>query len=76
VRAHVALANPPYPDDVPQAVFNPRGISYWGAVLEEKGFEVDVVDCQDSRPNQKELEDKFRRLFPGGHSTPSKDQQD
>jgi anaerobic magnesium-protoporphyrin IX monomethyl ester cyclase len=64
VKVHVVLANPPYPDDVPQAVFIPLGISYLVAVLEEKGYEVDVVDCQVSRPNQKQLEDKFRSLNP------------
>lgn len=64
MKAHVVLANPPYPEDVPQAVFIPLGISYLAAVLEEKGYEVDVVDCQVSRPNQKELEDKFRSLNP------------
>ncbi|MCJ7794130.1 B12-binding domain-containing radical SAM protein [Candidatus Bathyarchaeota archaeon] len=64
MKVHVVLANPPYPDDVPQAVFIPLGISYLVAVLEEKGYEVDVVDCQVSRPNQKQLEDKFRSLNP------------
>ena len=64
MKAHVALVNPPYPDEVPQAIFIPLGISYLAAVLEEKGYEVDVVDCQTSRPNQKELEDKFRSLNP------------
>ena len=64
MKAHVVLANPPYPEDVPQAVFIPLGISYLVAVLEEKGYEVDVVDCQISRPNQKELEDKFKSLKP------------
>src|SRR5208283_1065626 len=28
------------------------------------GYSVDVVDCQTSRPDQKELEDKFRSLNP------------
>jgi anaerobic magnesium-protoporphyrin IX monomethyl ester cyclase len=64
VKAHVVLANPPYPEDVPQAIFIPLGISYLVAVLEEKGYEVDVVDCQVSRPTQKQLEDKFRSLNP------------
>ncbi len=64
MKTHVVLANPPYPEDVPQAVFIPLGINYLVAVLEEKGYEVDVVDCQVSRPNQKELEDKFRSLKP------------
>jgi len=64
VKAHVVLANPPYPEDVPQAVFIPLGISYMTAVLEQNGYEVDVVDCQVSRTSQKELEDKFRSLNP------------
>ena len=64
VKAHVVLANPPYPDDVPQAVFIPLGISYLAAVLEEKGYKVDVVDCQVNRPSQQEMEDKFRSLNP------------
>ena len=64
VKAHVVLANPPYPSDVPQAVFIPLGISYLAAVLEQDGFEVDVVDLQISKPSQKELEEKFRNLNP------------
>ena len=64
MKAHVVLANPPYPEDVPQAVFIPLGISYLTAVLEQNGYEVDVVDCQVSRSSQKELEDKFKSLNP------------
>jgi anaerobic magnesium-protoporphyrin IX monomethyl ester cyclase len=64
VKARVALVNPPYPVEAPQAIFIPLGISYLAAVLEENGYIVDVVDCQTSRPNQKELEDKFRSLNP------------
>ena len=64
VKAHVVLVNPPYPEDVPQAIFIPLGISYLIAVLEEKGYEVDLVDRPAFRPNQKELEDKFRSLNP------------
>ena len=64
MKAHVVLANPPYPEDVPQAVFIPLGISYLAAVLEQNGYEVDVIDCQVSRPSQKELEDKFKSLNP------------
>jgi len=64
VKARVALVNPPYPVEAPQAIFIPLGISYLAAVLEENGYSVDVVDCQVSTPNQKELEDKFRSLNP------------
>jgi anaerobic magnesium-protoporphyrin IX monomethyl ester cyclase len=38
------------------------GISYLTAVLEEKGYHVDVVDCQTTHPTQQELEEKFRSL--------------
>ncbi len=64
MKARIALVNPPYPADAPQAIFIPLGISYLSAVLEEKGYEVNVVDCQFSRPSQKELEDKFKSLSP------------
>ncbi len=64
MKTRVALVNPPYPVEAPQAIFIPLGISYVAAVLEENGYQVDVVDCQTSRPNQKELEDKFRSLNP------------
>ncbi|MGA2681171.1 MAG: radical SAM protein [Candidatus Bathyarchaeia archaeon] len=64
MKAHVVLANPPYPEDVPQAVFIPLGISYLVAVLEQNGYEVDVVDCQVAKLSQKDLEDKFRSLKP------------
>ena len=64
MKAHVALVNPPYPVEAPQAIFLPLGISYLTAVLEEKGYKVDVVDCQTTHPTQKELEDKFRSLNP------------
>jgi anaerobic magnesium-protoporphyrin IX monomethyl ester cyclase len=64
VKAHVVLVNPPYPEDVPQAVFIPLGITYLTAVLEQNGYEVDVVDCQVSRPSQRELEDKFKSINP------------
>ena len=64
MKAHVVLVNPPYPEDVPQAVFIPLGITYLTAVLEQNGYEVDVVDCQVSRPSQRELEDKFKSINP------------
>ena len=60
----VALVNPPYPVEAPQAIFLPLGIGYLTAVLEENGYTVDVVDCQTTHPTQKELEDKFRSLNP------------
>lgn len=64
MKAHVALVNPPYPVEAPQAIFLPLGIGYLTAVLEEKGYKVDVVDCQTTHPTQQELEEKFRSLNP------------
>jgi anaerobic magnesium-protoporphyrin IX monomethyl ester cyclase len=62
VKARIVLATPPYPEDVPQAVFIPLGISYLAAVLEEKGYKVDVVDCLVSKLSQIELQDKLKSL--------------
>jgi radical SAM superfamily enzyme YgiQ (UPF0313 family) len=64
VKARVALVNPPYPVEAPQAIFLPLGIGYLTAVLEEKGYSVDIVDCQTMHPSQQELEEKFRSLNP------------
>ena len=64
MKAHVALVNPPYPIEAPQAIFLPLGISYLTAVLEKNGYTVDVIDCQTTHPTQKDLEDKFRSLNP------------
>ncbi len=64
VKARIALVNPPYPVEAPQAIFIPLGISYLTAVLEQNGYGVDVVDCQVTRPSQKDLEDKFKSLNP------------
>jgi radical SAM superfamily enzyme YgiQ (UPF0313 family) len=64
VKAHVTLVNPSYPVEAPQAIFIPLGISYLAAVLEENGFEVDVIDCPISRLTQKELETEFKKRQP------------
>jgi radical SAM superfamily enzyme YgiQ (UPF0313 family) len=64
MKVHVTLVNPPYPGEVPQAVFIPLGISYLAAVLEENGYDVDVIDCPVSRLSQKELEAEFKRRQP------------
>ncbi|MCW4047437.1 MAG: B12-binding domain-containing radical SAM protein [Candidatus Bathyarchaeota archaeon] len=64
VKAHVTLVNPPYPVEAPQAIFIPLGISYLAAVLEENGFEVDVIDCPISRMTQNELEAEFKKRQP------------
>ncbi len=64
MKAHVALVNPPYPVEAPQAIFLPLGIGYLTAILEENGYTVDIVDCQTTHPTKQELEEKFRSLNP------------
>jgi radical SAM superfamily enzyme YgiQ (UPF0313 family) len=60
----VTLVNPPYPSGAPESIFIPLGIGYLAAVLENKGYAVDVIDCQVLKPAQKELEGELTRLQP------------
>ncbi len=64
MKAHVTLVNPPYPVGAPQAVFIPLGISYLAAVLEQNGHDVDVIDLQVRRPDQKGLENEIAKGQP------------
>lgn len=64
MTAHVVLVNPPYPSGAPKSIFIPLGIGYLAAVLEEKGFSVDVIDCQVQNPTQNQLEGELSRLQP------------
>jgi anaerobic magnesium-protoporphyrin IX monomethyl ester cyclase len=64
VKANVTLVNPPYPSGAPESIFIPLGISYLAAVLENNGYAVDVIDCQVTKPTQRELEDKLIQLQP------------
>lgn len=64
VSAHVVLVNPPYPPEAVQSIFLPLGIGYLAAVLEQNGYNVDVVDCQTSSLTQKTIENKIRSLNP------------
>ncbi len=59
VKAHVTLVNPPYPPGAPEAIFIPLGISYLAAVLEEKGYPVDIIDCPTQKPTHKQLKNEF-----------------
>jgi anaerobic magnesium-protoporphyrin IX monomethyl ester cyclase len=56
VKVHVTLVNPPYPSRAPQSLFIPLGIGYLAAVLEEKGYTVNIIDCQVLKPTRKQLE--------------------
>ncbi len=44
---HVNLVNPPYPPGAHHhSPFIPLGLLYLAAVLEEQGYDVDIIDCQ------------------------------
>src|SRR3989304_6444182 len=44
---HVTFVNPPYPkESFHHPPLIPMGIGYLAALLEKKGFEVDIIDCQ------------------------------
>jgi len=64
LKAHITLVNPPYPSGAPQAFFIPLGIAYVAAVLENKGYTVDVIDCQVLKPTKKQLERELDHLQP------------
>ncbi|MQY61999.1 radical SAM protein [archaeon] len=64
MKAHITLANPPYPSGAPQAFFIPLSIGYLAAVLEKEGYTVDVIDCQLLKPTKKQLERELDQLQP------------
>lgn len=50
MSTRITLVNPPYPKQAHQhPPFIPLGIAYLGAILEEHGHGVDVIDCQAQR---------------------------
>jgi anaerobic magnesium-protoporphyrin IX monomethyl ester cyclase len=64
VKAHVTLVNPSYPSGAPKSIFIPLGIGYLAAVLENKGYVVEIIDCQVSKLNRSQLEDIFVQSQP------------
>lgn len=66
--ARVTLINPPavqnifhqHPCMMPN--YLPTGIAYLAAVLEEKGNQVDVIDCNTENINQNQLKQKLAKL--------------
>jgi anaerobic magnesium-protoporphyrin IX monomethyl ester cyclase len=64
MNTHVVLVNPPYPQGAPKSIFIPLGIGYLAAVLEQKGFTVDVIDCQVENLTHSQLEGELRQLQP------------
>jgi radical SAM superfamily enzyme YgiQ (UPF0313 family) len=65
LKFNVTLVNPPYPKGVQKRIFMPLGIGYLAAVLEEKGYDVNVIDYQMLDPTLSDLKDEFARLQPG-----------
>ncbi len=61
MKARVTLVNPPYPKGAPQSLFLPLGLGYLAAVLEEKHYEVKVIDCPSLNLTQHELEAELTR---------------
>ncbi len=55
MKARVTLVNPPYPAGAVQAPFVPLGLGYLAAYLEQRGFEVNVIDCQVTYPTAQQM---------------------
>jgi len=61
----VTLVNPPYPEGAHHhPSFIPLGISYLGAVLEERGYSVNVIDCQAQKLTYADLEREISKRQP------------
>ena len=58
----ITLINPPYPPHAhSHPPFIPLGIAYLGAVAEQAGHDVTVVDCQAEKLNYQTFENRIRR---------------
>ena len=61
----VALVNPPLIEKVyHHPFFPPLGLAYLAAVLEQRGFEVNIYDCPVLEMNQKNLRNKLSDFQP------------
>ena len=61
----VLLVNPPYPPACyqhPPSI--PLGLAYLGAVLREGGVEVNILDAQVLRLNNRQIEDRVAEINP------------
>ena len=61
---HVTLVNPPSPSGATESIHIPLGIGYLAAVLEKKGYTVDVIDCHVVKYTPIELEGEFIKRQP------------
>ena len=64
MKTHITLLNPAFPSWAPEVTLIPLGISYLAAVLENDGYEVDVIDCQVLNRAKRKIEDELTRLQP------------
>ncbi len=64
MKARVTLVNPPYPKGAPQSLFLPLGLGYLAVVLEENQYEVNVLDCQITKPTPQQLEAELAKAKP------------
>jgi len=61
----VTLVNPPYPEHAhSHPPFIPLGIAYLGAVAEQAGHEVNVIDCQAERLTVDEFKTRINQFSP------------
>jgi anaerobic magnesium-protoporphyrin IX monomethyl ester cyclase len=59
----VTLVNPPYPPSVhSHPPFIPLGLAYLGAVAEQKGHQVNVIDCQAERLTDEAFRTRISQL--------------
>jgi anaerobic magnesium-protoporphyrin IX monomethyl ester cyclase len=62
---HVTFVNPPYPKESFQhPPLIPLGIGYMAAILEKKGFEVDIIDCQALKLSHDDAGELLRKRSP------------
>jgi anaerobic magnesium-protoporphyrin IX monomethyl ester cyclase len=64
LNTSITLVNPPYPKGAPQSLFLPLGLGYLAAVLEEKQYEVNVLDLQITNPTPQQLETQLSKIKP------------
>ena len=61
----VTFVNPPYPAGSHRhPPFIPLGIGYLAAVLEQSGYDVNVIDCQALKLTLSEVENELRKRQP------------
>lgn len=60
----ITLINPPSPYGAPSARFIPLGLGYLAAYLEEKQFEINIIDYQTKEITKKEVINKLFKTQP------------